>query len=205
MEAEQTLAIGNVLRADIRGFVVASRLPEPEVPTFGAFVRAPIQQDQASLVGLVYDIRLQDDPFLRNLAATIAEGDRHYDEIIRDQQENRVIPVEIAVVAIGYMYQGDSRPRYGYPPQPPMILHRISLCSAEAIRAITAAPDYLQALVTNQEIPADELIPAAILRAAQLRTGHERADHLLEAGRYLARALGRDPTRLERILRHIAG
>ena len=34
----RTITIGNVLRADIRGFVVASRIPEPEVPTFGALI-----------------------------------------------------------------------------------------------------------------------------------------------------------------------
>ena len=98
-----TLAIGSVLRADIRGFVIASRIPEPAVPTFGTFVRAPIQHSQAEVIGLVYDIRLQDDPFLKNLAVTVMdESTAEFREVIRDQQENRVIPVEISVVAIGY-------------------------------------------------------------------------------------------------------
>ena len=87
--AEKIITIGNVLRADIRGFVVASRIPEPDVPTFGTFVRAKIQQQRADLIGLVYNITLQDDPFLRNLAVTVVPDDPRYAEIIRDQHENR--------------------------------------------------------------------------------------------------------------------
>ncbi len=198
---DRTITIGNVLRADIRGFVVASRLPEPDVPTFGTFVRAPIQQGRADLIGLVYNITLQDDPFLKNLAVTVAEDNPRYTEIIRDQQENRAIPVEIAVVAVGY--RDATGYHYGLPPQPPMILHRITVCSKDEVRDFTAAPDFLRTLLDNRDVPADELIPTALQRAARLRPEALRVDFLLDAGRYLAHALGRDPVRLERILRRL--
>lgn len=199
----QIITIGNVLRADIHGFVVASRIPEPEVPTFGTFVRAPIQDGHAELVGLVYNISLQDDPFLRNLAVTVTPGDPWSEEIIRDQRENRVIPVEISVAAVGYRYDGEKGYHYGLPPQPPMILHQITVCAGEEVKQITDAPDFLRSLIDNREIPADELIPAALTRAAPLH-GDMGKYFLLDAGRYLARYLGRDPIRLERILRQIA-
>lgn len=197
------ITIGNVLRADIRGFVVASRIPEPEVPTFGTFVRAPIQQGSADLVGLVYDIRLQDDPFLRNLAATVTPGDPRFDEVIRDQRENRAVPVEISVASVGYRYCDDPNYAYGLPPQPPMVLHQIVVCPPDEVRVITSSPDFMRALIDNQDIPADELIPTTLLRAANLYPG-SAAEFLLEAGRYLARYLGRDPVRLEKILLRIA-
>ena len=199
----RVLTIGNVLRADIRGFVVASRIPEPEVPTFGTFVRAPIQHDQAQLIGLVYDIRLQDDPFLRNLAVTVRPGDPAFDEIIADQRENRVIPVEISVASVAYYYSNDPECRYGLPPQPPMILHQITVCSSEEVKRITRSPDFMRALLDNRDIPTDELIPSVLLRAAPLHED-EDYDFLLEAGRYLARNLGRDPVHLERLLLRIA-
>jgi hypothetical protein len=199
----RVITIGNVLRADIRGFVVASRIPEPEVPTFGTFVRAPIQHNQAQLIGLVYDIRLQDDPFLRNLAVTVRPDDPAFDEIIADQRENRVIPVEISVASVAYHYLDDAQCRYGLPPQPPMILHQITVCAAEEVKRITGSPDFMRALLDNRDIPADELIPTALLRAAPLHPGGEE-DFLLTAGRYLARNLGRDPARLERILQRLA-
>lgn len=196
-----SIAIGNVLRADIRGFVVASRIPEPDVPTFGAFVSAPIQQDQAELVGLVYNICLQDDPFLKNLAITLDQDNPNYEEVIRDQRENRVLPVEISVAAIGYHTEGNYH--YGLPPQPPMVLNRITLYADDAVRIITQSPDFMRALLENRDVPADELIPTALNHAARTREPNQRNDFFLDAGRYLAHNLGRDPVRLERILRRL--
>jgi hypothetical protein len=198
MSEQKTITIGNVLRADIRGFVVASRIPEPEVPTFGTFVRAPIQQGQADLIGLVYNISLQDDPFLKNLAITLGPEET---EIIRDQRENRVIPVEISVAAVGY--HDNSGYHYGLPPQPPMILYRIAVCGHDEVRRITAHPDFMRPLLDNRDVPTNELIPTALRRAARLHPDTHLEDFYLTAGRYLARYLGRDPIRLEQILRQL--
>ncbi len=199
---DRAITIGNVLRSDIRGFVVASRIPAPEVPTFGTFVRAPIQQDTAELIGLVFDIRLLDDPFLRNLATTVFPGDPRSEEIIRDQRENRAVPVEIAVASVGYRYIAEETYTYGFPPQPPMVLHQIAVCSDAEVEAVTASPEFMRALLDNRDIPADELLPAALLRAASYRAP-EQLSYLLRAGKYLAQELARDPVRLERILRRI--
>ncbi|MCD4738248.1 MAG: hypothetical protein K8R89_03190 [Anaerolineae bacterium] len=197
----RAIRIGNVLRADIRGFVVASRIPEPEVPTFGTFVRAPIQQGQSQLIGLVYNISLQDDPFLRHLAVTVEEDNPAHQEIIADQRE-RAIPIEISVVAIGYR---DSHGyRYGLPPQPPMILKNITVCRTEEVKEITARPEWMRLLLENREVPADELIAHTIQRSAKLHAGEEQA-YLLAAGRYLARQLVREPLRLETLLQRMAG
>ena len=206
-ESLTAIVIGSVLRADIRGFVVASRIPEPEVPTFGTFVRAPIQQGRADVIGLVYDIRLQDDPFLKNLAVTVmGENTAEFRELIRDQQENRINPVEISVVAVGYRHVQDDAPlySYGFPPQPPMILRRIHVCSNEEVGLFTAHPDFMRVLLENNEVPADELIPTAIRRAASLQMPSTRPDFLLACGKYLARYMGYDPMRLEKILRTIS-
>lgn len=198
---EQTIHIGNVLRADIRGFTIASRIPEPEVPTFGTFVRAPIQQGQAQLIGLVYDIRLQDDPFLRNLAVTLDENNPAHQEVIADQRQ-RAIPVEISVAAVGYRDEGGAH-HYGYPPQPPMILKQITVCEKAEVAEITARPDWMRPLLESRDVPADELIVRALERSVALRPAGLRGEYLLEAGRYLARQLGREPLRLETLLRRL--
>ena len=203
MTNNHTIVIGNVLRADIRGFVVASRIPEPEVPTFGTFVRAPIQQGQTDLIGIVHNIRLQDDPFLRTLAATIAPDDPQYAEVIQDQRENRALPVEISVAAIGYRMAGGGSFIYGFPPQPPMVLYSIAVCSDQEVKAITASPEFMRTLLDAPDLPTDELIPAALERAAALRPASEVEHFLVDSGRYLARYLGRDPVRLDRILRRL--
>jgi hypothetical protein len=84
-----------------------------------------------------------------------------------------------------------------------MVLHQIVVCPPDEVRVITSSPDFMRALIDNQDIPADELIPTTLLRAANLYPG-SAAEFLLEAGRYLARYLGRDPVRLEKILLRIA-
>ena len=199
-QENRAIRIGNVLRADIRGFVVASRIPEPQVPTFGTFVRAPIQQGQSQLIGLVYDISMQDDQFLRHLAVTVEEDNPAHQEIIADQRE-RAIPVEISVAAIGY--QDNQGYRYGLPPQPPMVLKKITVCHTEEVRQITARPEWVQPLLENREVPADELIVRATQRSVKLHTGEEQA-YLLKTGRYLAQQLVREPLRLETLLNKMA-
>lgn len=202
--SDRAIPIGNVLRADIRGFVVASRIPEPDVPTFGTFVRVPIQQERAQLIGLVYDIRLQDDPFLRHLAVTVNEDNPQHQEIIADQRE-RVIPVEIGVAAVGYRDE-ESVFQYGLPPQPPMILKQITVCRSEEVSRFTERPDWIHPLLENRDVPVDALITRALQRSAGLHgaTGTDaRTTYLLRASRYLARFLAREPLRLETILRQL--
>ncbi len=194
-------SVGRVLRADIRLFVAASLLPEPDVPTFGTFVRAPIQRGERHLIGLVYDIRFQDDPFLREIAASMPTGGEGYEEVIRDQREARAMPVEISIVSVGYRYGEDYR--YGLPPQPPMLLHEVFVCGEEEVRAFTARPDFLRPLLESRDIPADELMARALLHAALLRPQVTRRDYLTGMGRYLARYLSGDPLRLEKILRQL--
>mgnify|MGYP000901125929 CR=1 FL=1 len=199
-----TITIGNVLRADIRSFVIASRIPEPDVPTFGTFVRVPIQQERAHSLGLVYNISLQDDPFLRHLAVTVDETNPQHREIIADQRE-RMIPVEISVAAIGYQ-DGEGTYHYGFPPQPPMVLKQITVCAPEEVIKITEQPDWMQPLLEIGEVPTDALIARALERSANLHGGEgspQRDTYLVETLRYLARYLARDPLRLEAIVQQV--
>ncbi|MBN1488065.1 MAG: hypothetical protein JW981_10515 [Anaerolineae bacterium] len=195
------ITIGSVLSADIRGFVVASRIPEPDVPTFGTFVNAPIQQAQASVIGIVYDIRLEPDPFLRGIAATVNEADEQYREVIADQREVRLLPVEISAISVGYRDNEGYQP--GLPPQPPMLLHQITVCTKEEVNELTQKPDFLHILLESRDVPADELIITVLQRTARLRPEQEREQYLLSAARYLARYLGKDPLRLGAILERI--
>ncbi len=199
---EKVITVGNVLRADIRGFVIASAIPEPDVPTFGAFVRALIQQEQAVLIGQVYDIRLEADPFMRSLAAKLDEDDPAYREVIADQREVRLLPVEISVIALGYR-DGQGVYHHGLPPQPPMLLRRIALCSTGEVAAFTQEPEFLERLLESRDVPADDLIRAAVRQALALRPGSAGQDYRLQIGRYLARRLAQEPLRLENLLHRL--
>lgn len=191
--------VGLVLRSSIRGFTVASRIPEPDVPVFGSFVKAEIQQGAADLMGLVYDIQIADDPFIRQLALQ-----EEPDEIaLADQREIRGVPIEIGVVAVGY------RSGHGYfhglPPQPPIMLNRIFICGDAEVRAFTERLDFLRLLSNSREVPVDELMVSCLRLAARARPEPERRAFLLDSGRELARLMGGDLVRLEALLGRLGG
>lgn len=188
------LPIGRVLRSSIRGFVVGSRIPEPDVPIFGSFVKAEIQQGATDLIGLVYDIQISDDPFVRQLALQ----DEPDQVAIADQLENRAVPIEVGVIAVGY--RNGARIFHGLPPQPPIMLNRILICDDDEVYAFTQRLDFLRLLFNSREVPVDELIVSCLRLATQARPEGERKSFLLNAGRELTRLMGADLVRLEALL-----
>jgi hypothetical protein len=193
-DGDSGFVVGRVLRSSIRGFVVASRIPEPDVPVFGSFVKAEIQRGATELIGLVYDIQIADDPFIRQLALQ-EEPDQ---VALADQREIRGVPIEVGVVAVGYHDGQDVF--HGLPPQPPIMLNRILICDDAEVVAFTGRLDFLRLLLNSREVPADELMVSCLRLAAQARPEAERRPFLLNAGRELARLLGADLVRLEALL-----
>jgi hypothetical protein len=192
------LPIGRVLRSSIRGFVVGSHIPEPEVPVFGSFVKAEIQRGATDLIGLVYDIQISDDPFVRQLALQ----DEPDQVAIADQLKNRAVPIEVSVIAVGY--RNGARTFQGLPPQPPIMLNRILICDDDEVYAFTQRLDFLRLLLNSRELPVDELVVSCLRLAAQARPESERRPFLLNAGRELARLMGADLVRLEALLGRVA-
>jgi hypothetical protein len=194
---DQQFMVGRVLRSSIRGFIIASRIPEPDVPVFGAFVRVKVQQGATDLIGLVYDIQVADDPFVRQLAMQ-----EEPDEVaLADQREIRGVPIEVSVLAVGYCQGGTIL--HGLPPQPPIMLNRIFVCDPALVRDFSARLDFLRLVYNSREVPADELLVSSLQLAAQARPQAERAPFLIGAGRELARLMGADPVRLEALLRRL--
>jgi len=187
------LLIGRVLRSSIRGFVVGSRIPEPDVPVFGSFVRAEIQEGQTHLIGLVYDIHISDDLLVEQFTVQ-----KEQDQVgVADQLYNRTV-IEVSVIAVGY--RKDGRIFQGLPPQPPIMLKRILICDDDEVYAFTQRLDFLRLLFNSREMPVDELTVSCLRLAAQARPESERKPFLLNAGRELARLMGADLVRLEALL-----
>lgn len=189
--------IGRVLRSSTVGFAGACRLPEPDVPTFGGYVCAAIQRDTAKVVGLVYNVNIDDDLFARQLAV----ADDLSETYIADQQQNRQVPVEFSVLAVGY--QSSAGYIQSLPPQPPVTLDPVYMCEADEIRAFTASFDFFRLVLATMEVPSDELLTAALRSAAAARPPAERRDFLIDAGRECARLLSRDLLRLDNLIRRL--
>jgi hypothetical protein len=191
------LPIGWVLRSSTVGFAVGCRVLQPSVPQFGDLVKVPLT-DGLTIFGLIYDVQVKDDPAVRQL---ILAGEME-PEIILDQRENRLVPIELSVLVVGYQYQGEP-PVQGLPPQPPISLDTMTLCDDTDVRAFTEQLDFLRLVLNAAQIPGDELIIANLQRAAAVRPAELRHPFLVRAGRELARLLSYDLVRLDGILRRI--
>jgi len=192
------LTVGRVLRSSTTGFVVGCQVMLPQMPTFGSFVKVHIQKD-VEAYGLIYNVSIEDDPLVRQLLSSpdISE------EIIRDQRENRQMPIEVSVLVVGF--RAGDRVYHYLPPQPPPALDEIHLCGEQEIIAFTEELDYLRTiLAASGDIPADELLAASLRQASLCRgVGKPERDFLIRAGRELARLLNDDPLRLDGLLRRI--
>lgn len=192
-----SLPIGWVLRSSTVGFAVGCRVLQPNVPQFGDLVKVPVSEG-LTIFGLIYDVQVRDDPAVRQL---ILAGEMEAEAIL-DQRENRLVPIELSVLVVGYQYQGEA-PVQGLPPQPPISLDTMTLCDDAEVRAFTEGLDFLRLVLNAAQIPGDELLIAHLQHAAAVRPTETRRAFLIRAGRELARLLSFDLVRLDGILRRI--
>jgi len=163
------IEIGRLLRSGTAGFVVGCRVSQLEAPSFGALVRVPLEEGY-QVYGLIYDIHIDDDGLVRQLIT----AEEVPEEVLRDNRENRNVPVEIGVLALGYQL-GD-RVLHLLPPRPPLSLDAIYLCSPEETVRFTGAGSfgYFRHILRDENKPVDELLAAHLMaaKAAQEAAGH---------------------------------
>jgi hypothetical protein len=189
--------IGRVTRCNIQGFAGGIRMTEPDMPAFGALCRAPAQNGRSHVIGLIYEISIEDDDLARQLAASEVP----HEEARLDQQFVRPIPIEILALSVGY--HNDDGYVYDLPPQPPNTLADIHSLTTDEVRRFTASFDFLPLVLAAPQLPTDSLLAAAFRLAAQARPEHEQRAFLVSAGRECARLLARDLTRLNNLVRSL--
>ncbi len=189
--------IGWVLRASTVGFAVGCRILQPNTPHFGDLVKVPGQPNGIDVFGLIYNVEVRDDPAVRQL---ILVGEME-PEAVLDQRENRLVPIELSVLAVGYQ-QGKTMIQ-GLPPQPPLSLDTLTVSEELEVVRFTENLDYLRLVLNSAQIPSDELLVANLRRATLARSPDQQYPFLLRAGRELARLLNTDLTRLEAILHRL--
>lgn len=164
--SDTNIEFGRVLRASTLGFVVGCRVNELETPAFGSLVKArPLDEDEA-IYGLLYDMHIDDDPVVGRLV--MVESPRR--SAIEDQRQNRLLPIEMSVLAVGY--ELDGRLHHGLPHRPPLNLDPAELCcDPDEVRAFTDRLGYLRLILRNigSNVPVDQLLVAHILNVHTLR------------------------------------
>lgn len=192
--------IGRLLKSSTREFVFACRVPEPQVPLFGSFVKAPAQKNQSAVIGLIYNIAIADDQFVKQMVAgSDSLSEEQFEIYVLDNRERRKVPIEVSVLAIGYCRDGVYL--HDLPPQPPITLDKIYNCTDAEIRQFTTQFDYLQLILASADAPADQLIAASLAKAASVQPNGRR--FLENAGRQLAVLLNQDLVRLQNLLQRI--
>ena len=163
MEMKQSY-IGRMLSANSRECVVSSLTPQNEIPAYGSMLRIPLGEGQPEIYGVVTDVTLEEDGFLRQIASSADISE----EVIRDAQENRSVPIVIRVAYIGYTEE--DRVLHLLPPRPPVTLTSIYPCSAREICEFTRKLGYLRLLMNVTNLPAGELLAVHLRLTAKAHT-----------------------------------
>jgi hypothetical protein len=191
---EQSIPVGRVLSSSTASFSIGTKTLAADVPRFGGFVKVAAP-DGSQVIGLIYDVLIEDDPFVRQMIGADVD-----DVYIADQRQNRQVPIEISVLVVGHVRE-DKMYQY-LPPQPPIALDQIMTCSRDEVIRFTDEFTYFRTVLEAQDARSDELLAASLRTAADARNETGR-DFLVRAGRELSRLLAFDAVRLEGLLRRI--
>ncbi len=186
------IEIGRILRATTTEFVVGCQIKQLEAPGFGNLVRVPIE-DKFDIYGLIYDVRIEDDGLVRQLVTT--EGID--DAIIADNRINRNVPIEMAVMVVGY--QEGEKFKHLLPPRPALSLDMIYLCSDQELVDFTSAGrfGYFRHILRSTDTPVGELLAAHI---SQAQMAHQDPEWFAAASQELITLLRDDYPTLMTVL-----
>jgi len=166
---QDTSAVGRVLRASTQGFVIGCQVRQLSTPSFGCLVKAQPADAREAIFGLIYNMNVDDDPLVRRLILAESQPEA----VINDQRQNRLLPIEMSVLAVGY--SRDGRFYHGLPPRPPLNLDPVVLCldTPEIVR-FTDRLGYLRLILRAADlgVPVDQLLVAHLQDIYRLR-GYE--------------------------------
>lgn len=152
--------IGRLLRATAVDFVAGCRVDQLARVSLGCLVSAPIDEHLEAL-GMVSDIRIADDGFVRQLVTAPNVSD----EVVADNRVRRVVPVELSVRVVGHRIEQ----AYSHllPPRPPVSLEDLFLCGAPELAAFTSISSfaYLRHFQTASDVNVPEVLAAHIRQA----------------------------------------
>jgi hypothetical protein len=152
--------IGRLLRAGTTGFIAGCCVSQFDTPAFGALVRTPLGNGY-QVYGLIYDIHIDDDGLVRQLVT----AENISDEVMRDNRERRIVPVEMSVLAVGY--EQDGKVFHLLPPRPPLSLDIIYLCDNTDLKRFTSTGrfGYFRHILRAKDAPIAEILAAHIQQA----------------------------------------
>lgn len=166
----EKIEIGRLLRAGTTGFIAGCRVNQLDAPMFGALVRAPLT-DTYQVYGIIHDIHIDDDGLVRQLVT----ADNVSAEVMKDNRERRIVPVEMSVLTVGY--EQDGKIFHLLPPRPPLSLDVIYMCNPDEMAKFTSTGrfGYFRHILQNQDMPTGEVLAAHLLQAGEAHGANENA------------------------------
>lgn len=161
------VSFGRVLRSSTTGFTLGCRVGELATPSFGCLVKAQPVDEREAIYGLIYNMNVDDDPLVRRLVLAESQPEA----IINDQRRNRLLPIEMSVLSVGYSVNG--RVTHGLPPRPPLNLDPVLLVDDPGeVRAFTDRLGYLRLILRtlSSDVPVDQLLVAHIQQVYRQRS-----------------------------------
>ena len=161
------ITAGRLLRSNTRGCVVGCHI-RISPPALGSMVYIPTESGR--IFGLIYDIHIDDDGLVRQLAASESISD----EVILDNRLNRNTPVEMSIIFIGYQ-TGDNITHL-LPPNPPLSLDKMHICSKAEIQRFTSPGQfgYFRYLIAEQSAPTADLFAAHLSNALHAQVDEDK-------------------------------
>ena len=195
---DSTQPIGEVVESSTPQVTVACHTLF-EAPAFGALVKAAMRGQAGWVYALVYDVATGSEP--PGATVTVRGSATLRDEAVYQAYPDlkEIMRTRFSALTVGFKGAGGIH-QY-LPPQPPPLHFSVYVCDDEEVRAFTEQLGYLRTILTNMEIPADELA-AATIRQARLSRPTDPT-YALRAGRQLALYLKEEYDRLRAILARI--
>jgi hypothetical protein len=193
---EQPRLVGRILRASTIGFDCGTHSTSIDGHhDFGALVKAQVANSPGLTVyGLIFAVEIESDQLVTEMV--MAEGVDI--NVLLDHRENRMIPVSIRVLNVGFSDNGYIV--HSLPPRPPMSLSDVLPCSTDEVRAFNQKCDYFRLVLNAPEVPSDDLLAAALRYAMYSFPEEERYAFLVRCGRHITRLLSGDLKRLAHVL-----
>ncbi|MFC2065035.1 hypothetical protein ACFLXB_08065 [Chloroflexota bacterium] len=189
------IKIGYTLRAGTKGFVAGCPVSQMGLPSLAALIYVPLDDDYR-IFGIIYDIHINDDGLVRQLVTV----DSISAEVIRDNRERRIIPMEMSVVTIGFEKKGAIS--YLLPPKPPLSLDVIHLCDDDDLIRFTGAGNfgYFRHILRNKDLPTGEIFAAHLQQAGSAHNQKGNPGWWQDATRELITLLRDDYSTLMEVL-----
>ncbi len=187
-----------VVEAWIRGFRCAYERYVEQPYALGQMVA--VREGALTILGVVADAESGPEDPSRPLQARGASGETAAEVMAGNPEIRILLRTRVTVVNCGYL-EGEVA-RATFPPGPPPLLAEVEPATPSEIAHVARGGAFL-ALLVGAPACDDEVIAAAIRRAALAFDGPDQRGFVVDSGKELARLLKVEPSRLASIIRSI--